>query len=89
MMALLDTLGGKEPAKIDGFTPQQRLFLGWGQIWCQNATEESLRLLAQTNPHSPARFRINGVVQNMPEFRDAFACKAGQPMVREPACRVW
>jgi endothelin-converting enzyme/putative endopeptidase len=42
-----------------------------------------------TDPHSPGRFRVNGVLQNMPEFKEAFSCKAGQPMVSETACRVW
>jgi putative endopeptidase len=89
LMVLESELAGKTPAKVDGFTPEQRLFLGYAQIWCQNATPEALRLRAQTDPHSPGRFRVNGVVQNMPEFQSAFACKAGQPMVRQPACRVW
>jgi endothelin-converting enzyme/putative endopeptidase len=79
-----------EPAKtIDGFTPEQRLFLGWGQVWCDNTRPELARLLAQTNPHSPARERVNGVVSNMPEFQKAFACKPGTPMVRQNQCRVW
>ena len=88
-MALLDTLTGKHIGKIEGFTPDQRFFLGWGQIWCQNRTEEMERLQANVNPHSPGRYRINGVVSNMPEFQKAFGCKAGQPMVRQNACRVW
>jgi endothelin-converting enzyme/putative endopeptidase len=79
-----------EPAKtIDGFTPEQRLFLGWGQVWCDNTRPELARMLAQTNPHSPARERVNGVVSNMPEFQKAFACKPGTPMVRQSQCRVW
>jgi endothelin-converting enzyme/putative endopeptidase len=73
----------------DGFTPEQRLFLGWGQIWCQNETEESARLRATIDPHAPGRYRVNGVVSNMPEFQQAFGCKAGDAMVRENACRVW
>ncbi|MBI4877874.1 MAG: M13 family metallopeptidase [Acidobacteria bacterium] len=88
-MALLETLEGKPRPKIDGFTPEQRLFLGWGQIWCQNVTEESARLRAATDPHSPGQWRVNGVVVNMPEFQQAFGCRTGQPMVREKACRVW
>jgi putative endopeptidase len=88
-MALLDTLAGKHPAKRDGFTAEQRLFLGWAQIWCENRTDESARLRAQVDPHSPGEYRVNGVVSNMPEFQRAFACKVGQPMVRNPACRVW
>ncbi len=89
LMALANTIAGKQVPKIDGFTPEQRLFLGWGQIWCQNMTDEARRLRALTDPHSPGRYRVNGVVQNMPEFQKAFACRAGQPMVRQPACRVW
>jgi endothelin-converting enzyme/putative endopeptidase len=88
-MALLDTLDGKQPAKRDGLTAEQRFFLGWGQVWCENITEESARLQAQTNPHALSEFRVNGVVSNMPEFQKAFACRIGQPMVRYPACRVW
>lgn len=88
-MALRDTLEGKETKKIDGFTPEQRFFLGWGQIWCEQTRPEMARVLALTNPHSPGRYRVNGVVANMPEFREAFDCKAGQPMVRENVCRAW
>jgi putative endopeptidase len=89
LMALTATLAGKQTPTVDGLTPEQRLFLGWGQVWCQNAREEALRLQVAVNPHSPGRERVNGVVQNMPEFQKAYACKAGQAMVRQPACRVW
>jgi len=88
-MALMTDLEGKHVGKIDGFTPEQRFFLGWGEIWCDNATPELLRKLALTNPHSPAEDRVNGVVSNMPEFAAAFSCKQGDAMVRAPACRVW
>ncbi len=88
-MALMDTLKGKTPPKIDGLTPQQRVFLGWGQIWCQNVRPETSRMLVQVDPHSPGRARVNDVVSNMPEFQRAYACKTGQPMVAAPACRVW
>jgi endothelin-converting enzyme/putative endopeptidase len=88
-MALMDLLGKRMPPKIDGFTAAQRFFLGWGQIWCENDRPELTRLLTQTNPHSPSPARVNGVVSNMPQFREAFGCTAGQPMVREKACRVW
>ena len=88
-MALMDTLKGKTPPKIDGLTPQQRFFLGWGQIWCQNVRPETSRMLVQVDPHSPGRARVNDVVSNMPEFQQAYACKVGQPMVAAPACRVW
>jgi predicted metalloendopeptidase len=91
LMALQDVIAksGKEPGKIDGYTPEQRLFLGWGQIWCQNMSDQMSRLLAQTNEHSPGQYRVNGVVQNMPEFQKAWSCKAGQPMVSANACHVW
>ena len=89
-IAFMDSLMNKRMAKIDGFTPEQRFFLGWGQIWCNNMTPEAERLRAQTDPHSAGRYRVNGVVSNMPEFQQAFGCKVGQPMVRgENACRVW
>jgi putative endopeptidase len=74
---------------IHGFTPEQRLFLGYGQIWCENQTEAALRQQVQTNPHSPGRFRVVGVVQNSDDFSKAFSCKPGQKMVSEKACRVW
>ena len=88
LMALWDTIG-KDGKKIDGFTPEQRFFLSFGQVWCSNAREELLRLQVATDPHSPPKFRVNGVVQNSPEFQKAFACKAGQAMSRANACRVW
>lgn len=83
------TTAGKAPEKIDGFSPEQRFFLGWAQVWCQNITDEQLRLRAQTDPHAPAEFRVNGVVSNMPEFAKAFSCRLDQPMVRGKSCRVW
>lgn len=89
LMALLDTIAGKKLPTIDGFTPEQRFFIGWGQVWCTNMTDEARRLRALTDPHSPGRYRVNGVVQNMPEFQQAFSCRSGQPMARQPACRVW
>jgi putative endopeptidase len=88
LMALQDTLKGKEQV-LDGFTSEQRFFLGWGQIWCENNSPQAERQQALTNPHSPGRYRVDGTLQNMPEFQKAFACKAGQPMVSENACRVW
>jgi endothelin-converting enzyme/putative endopeptidase len=89
-MALMKSLEGKpEPPKIDGFTPQQRFFLGYARVWCENIRPEDSRRRAQIDPHSPGRARVNDVVGNMPEFRSAFACRQGQPMVHAPACRVW
>ncbi len=80
---------GKAGEKIDGYTPEQRLFLGFGRVWCEKIRPELSRTLVQTDPHSPGRYRVNGVVQNMPEFQQAWGCKTGQAMVRENACRVW
>ncbi len=88
-MALMNILGNAQVKPIDGFTPQQRFFISYGQIWCQNVTDQQARVLAITDPHSPGRWRVNGAVQNSAGFQQAFGCKVGQPMVREPACRVW
>jgi putative endopeptidase len=80
---------GKAGEKIDGYTPEQRFFLGFGRVWCQKQRPEEARRRVTIDPHSPGKYRINGVVQNMPEFQQAWGCKAGQPMVGENACRVW
>ncbi len=88
-MALLDDIAGRTLPKTNDFTPEQRFFLGYAQSNCENETDELLRLAAQTDPHSPAKFRVNGVVENMPEFQKAFGCRLGQAMVRKPVCRVW
>ncbi len=89
-MALLESLKNQQAQKLDGFTPEQRFFLGWSQVWCASARLEAERLQVQTDPHSLPKFRVNGVVGNMPEFQKAFACPAGAPMVRgDKACRVW
>ncbi len=80
---------GKEGQSIDGFTPEQRFFLGFGRVWCEKQRPEYLRMQVSTNSHSPGKYRVDGVVQNMPEFQKAWGCKAGQPMVAENACHVW
>jgi putative endopeptidase len=80
---------GKSPPTRDGFTPDQRFFIGLAQWACQNQRPENLRANALTNPHSPGRYRVNGVVANLPEFQKAFTCKAGAPMVNPKPCRVW
>lgn len=74
---------------VDGFTPTQRFFLSWGQVWCANVRPEAERLQVTTDPHSPNRHRVNGPLSNMPEFGRAFSCKPDAPMVRQSACRVW
>jgi putative endopeptidase len=90
--ALQKSMQGKpRPPLIDGFTPEQRFFLAWAQIWRQNITPQAQRQRILTDPHSPGRWRANGPVSNMPEFAAAFACKPGDPMVRSDAVRasIW
>ncbi|MGD0513513.1 MAG: M13 family metallopeptidase [Terriglobales bacterium] len=74
---------------LEGFTPEQRFFIAYGQSWCSDTRDETKRLRATIDPHSPDKYRANGVVSNLPEFQEAFHCKAGAPMVRENRCRVW
>ena len=80
---------GQDLQPVDGFTPDQRYFIGMAQWACGSDRPEIRRLQAITDPHSPPEYRINGVVSNMPEFARAFACKVGQPMARENACKIW
>lgn len=90
--ALMDTLAEEKAStteKIDNYTPAQRFFLGFGQVWCENQTEQVARLRARTDPHSSGHWRANGSVQNFDEFGKAFGCKVGQPMMPANACRVW
>jgi predicted metalloendopeptidase len=86
---IADDKTGKESRKIDGFTPEQRFFLGFGRVWCELRRPEVARVAVRTDSHSPGKYRVDGVVQNMPEFEKAWSCKAGQPMVAENACHVW
>jgi endothelin-converting enzyme/putative endopeptidase len=79
----------KQLENRDGFTPDQRFFVGYAQWACENERPENLRASSITNEHSPGKYRVNGLMVNMPEFQKAFSCKAGQPMVRENRCRVW
>jgi predicted metalloendopeptidase len=84
------SLAGKpRPPEKDGFTPEQRFFLGWAQVWGANERIEFARLMANTNPHPLARFRGNGPLSNMAAFAKAFGCKKGESMVREQACKIW
>ena len=80
---------GKKSEIRDGFTPEQRFFIGFGQWACENNRPENLRVNALTNPHSPGRYRINGVVVNLPDFARAFACKPDQAMVKANTCKIW
>jgi putative endopeptidase len=88
-LALEELMGDKMNLPIDGYTPAQRFFIGYAQIWCQNQTDQIARQMAIVDPHSPGRYRVNGVVQNSPEFQKAYSCKAGDPMVSAKPCRVW
>jgi predicted metalloendopeptidase len=83
--------GKPRPAAIDGFTPEQRFFLGWAQVWSENNRPEFARLLAKTNPHPLGKFRVNGPLANLPIFAEAFGCRMGDKMVREEKsrCRIW
>ncbi|MGA8216192.1 MAG: M13 family metallopeptidase [Candidatus Sulfotelmatobacter sp.] len=86
---IADDKTGKEGQKIDGYTPEQRFFLGFARVWCEKRRPEAARMWVLTDPHSPGKYRVDGVVQNMTEFQQAWGCKAGQPMVAENACHVW
>jgi putative endopeptidase len=81
--------GKPRPANIDGFTPEQRFFLGWAQVWASISTPEFERNQVLTDPHSHQRWRVNGPTSNMPEFAEAFGCKVGQKMVRPNPCQIW
>ena len=88
--ALMELLARKgSPAPIDGFMPEQRFFIAYAQVWCENATDQDFRRRAQEDVHASGRWRANGVLQNMPEFRKAFGCKEGAPMAPANVCRVW
>jgi putative endopeptidase len=91
-LAFQKSMQGKpRPANIDGFTPEQRFFLGWAQVWGRKQTPEAMRQQILTDPHPLGRFRVNGPLSNMPQFAEAFNCKLGDAMVRPPAqrCQVW
>ena len=88
-MAWKDQTTNMKLESRDGLSPEQRFFVGNAQWACESNRPENLRLSAITDPHSPGRYRVNGLVVNMEEFQKAFSCKAGQPMVRENRCRVW
>jgi putative endopeptidase len=88
-MAWQDDTKGLRSEPLEGFTPEQRFFIAYGQSWCASTRDETKRLRATVDPHSPDKYRANGVVSNLPEFQEAFHCKAGSPMVRENRCRVW
>ncbi|MFZ1702636.1 MAG: M13 family metallopeptidase [Pyrinomonadaceae bacterium] len=88
--AFMKSLEGKpRPKEIDGFTPEQRFFLGWAQVWAGKYTPEAERQQVAGNPHALPRWRVNGPMSNMPEFASAFGCKQGAKMIREKVCEIW
>jgi putative endopeptidase len=90
--ALQKALAGKpRPAPIDGYTPEQRFFLAWAQVWRQENRPENARVRVATDPHSPPRWRVNGPLSNLPEFAKAFGCKNSDDMVRPDSVRaeIW
>lgn len=89
-LAFQKSLEGKpRPANIDGFTPEQRFFLGYGQVWATKATPEFERRQVLSDEHSNEKYRVNGPLSNIPQFAAAFSCKIPSPMVRKEACRIW
>ena len=81
--------GKPRPANIDNFTPEQRFFLGYAQVWSSKSTPEFERQQVLTDSHSNARYRVNGPLSNLPVFAQAFGCKTGDKMVRATACKIW
>lgn len=88
-LAWKHVMAGQDLKPEDNLTPDQRFFVGMAQWACGDDRPELKRMRAITDPHSPLEYRVNGVVANLPQFAEAFGCKAGQPMVRTKPCRVW
>jgi predicted metalloendopeptidase len=84
-------LGGRPAPELDGFTGDQRFFIGWAQVWARKYREDELRKRLKTDPHSPAEYRCNGVLRNMPQFAQTYGVKAGDRLYLPPAeiVRVW
>src|SRR5213075_326993 len=85
------SLQGKPHQTIDGFTPEQRFFLGFAQVWGENIAPQEATRRALTDPHAQGPFRVNGTVSNMPAFAKAFGCNTGTKMVRaeDKRCAIW
>jgi putative endopeptidase len=88
-IAWKDATANQQLPDAEGFTPDQRFFIGFAQWACESQRPENLRANAVTNPHSPGKYRINGIVSNMPEFQRAFKCRDTAPMVNKKECKVW
>ncbi len=89
LMSTLASEGAGAEKEIDGYTPSQRFFISFAQVWCENKTDQLARERVKTDPHSPGQWRVDGTVQNFDEFGKAFGCKKGDPMMPENSCRVW
>jgi len=87
--ALKKYLAGKPQKLIDGLTPEQRFFLAFAETQCVNTSDQTARNRLVTDPHSPGKWRVNGTVMNMPEFKQAFGCQPGDAMVNPKPCRLW
>ncbi len=89
LQEVLSKEGVAPDSKVEGYTPAQQFFISFGQVWCENKTEQATRNGAKTDPHSSGQWRTDGTVQNFDEFGKAFGCKVGQPMMPANSCRVW
>jgi endothelin-converting enzyme/putative endopeptidase len=88
-MSMVRKYGDRVDEKVDGFTPAQRFFIGFGQVWCENIRPQRAREMALTDPHSPGRYRVLGTIWSSSEFSKAFGCKTGDAMVPQNSCHVW
>jgi endothelin-converting enzyme/putative endopeptidase len=88
-LAWKDAVDTDKLESVEGFTPDQRFFIGMAQWACENQRPENLRANAITNPHSPGKYRINGVVSDLPQFKAAFRCSEDSTMVNPKACKIW
>jgi putative endopeptidase len=88
LLAYKMSLNGEEPPMLDGYTGEQRALLGWAQVWRRKYRDEELRRRIATDPHSPAEYRVNGIVRNMPEFYEAFGVTEGDALYLPPEERV-
>jgi predicted metalloendopeptidase len=84
-------LGGKPAPVLDGFTCDQRFYIGWGQIWARKYRDDELRKRLLTDPHSPSEYRCNGIVRNVPAFARAFEVQPGDKLYLPPdqTVRIW
>ena len=87
--ALLNSIKDNRPTDIDGFTPEQRFFLGWAQVWAVKQTLKAEQLRVKTDSHAIARWRVNGPLSNMAEFASAFNCKTPDKMIKKEICEIW